>query len=142
MQIMTRRVHVYETDVMGIVHHSNYIRFCEEARVRFCEKFELLDLQVNHNEEAVHGLTVIGLRFDYKKPLRFHDEFFIEIQGQQIGIKLILQYKIFKKTLTHPELCVVAQTDHCSLSQELKVQRPTKQYLAKTKELPWTETWL
>ena len=28
-------VQYYETDKMGIVHHSNYIRWMEEARVDF-----------------------------------------------------------------------------------------------------------
>ena len=27
-----RIINYYETDKMGIVHHSNYIRFLEEAR--------------------------------------------------------------------------------------------------------------
>ena len=27
-----RTINYYETDKMGIVHHSNYIRFLEEAR--------------------------------------------------------------------------------------------------------------
>lgn len=142
---MTRRVHVYETDVMGIVHHSNYVRYCEEARVLFCEKIGLLDLKFGSNDDAVHGLTVIGLQFFYKKPLRFHDEFFVEMQGQQKGVKLILQYRLFKKNQkdkTQPELCMVAQTEHCSLSKDMKVQRPSSEYLVKTKEIPWTETWL
>ena len=30
-----RRVNYYETDRMGIVHHSNYIRWMEEARTEF-----------------------------------------------------------------------------------------------------------
>ena len=25
----------YETDAMGVVHHSNYLRFLEHARVQF-----------------------------------------------------------------------------------------------------------
>ena len=29
----THRVQYYETDQMGIVHHSNYIRWFEEARI-------------------------------------------------------------------------------------------------------------
>ena len=29
------RVHYYETDRMGVTHHSNYIRMMEEARVDF-----------------------------------------------------------------------------------------------------------
>ena len=28
---MERNINYYETDRMGIVHHSNYIRFLEEA---------------------------------------------------------------------------------------------------------------
>ena len=27
-----RNINYYETDKMGVVHHSNYIRFLEEAR--------------------------------------------------------------------------------------------------------------
>ena len=31
----TRPIQYYETDRMGVVHHSNYIRWMEEARVDF-----------------------------------------------------------------------------------------------------------
>lgn len=34
----THKAQYYETDQMGIVHHSNYIRWFEEARVDFFEK--------------------------------------------------------------------------------------------------------
>jgi acyl-CoA thioester hydrolase len=147
MQIMTRRVHVYETDVMGIVHHSNYVRYCEEARVLFCDRFDLLDLKKTSSgsekkDISVHGLTVIAVHVEYKRPLRFHDEFFVEIQGKQDGIKLILQYRIFKIENDQKVVCCLAQTDHCSLDENLKVKRPTPDYLKKTKELAWTETWL
>ena len=30
-----RAVQYYETDMMGIVHHANYIRWMEEARIDF-----------------------------------------------------------------------------------------------------------
>ena len=30
-----RTINYYETDKMGVVHHSNYIRFLEEARCYF-----------------------------------------------------------------------------------------------------------
>ena len=35
MKIYQHTVHYYETDKMGIVHHSNYVRWMEEARVDF-----------------------------------------------------------------------------------------------------------
>ena len=31
------KVHYYETDRMGVVHHSNYIRWMEETRVAFLD---------------------------------------------------------------------------------------------------------
>ena len=36
-----RRVHYYETDQMAIVHHSNYIRWFEEARLDFLNQIGL-----------------------------------------------------------------------------------------------------
>ena len=42
-----RRINYYETDKMGVVHHSNYIRFLEETRCEWLEKigmpFEVLE---------------------------------------------------------------------------------------------------
>ena len=37
MYIFERKINYYETDKMGVVHHSNYIRFFEEARCSFLE---------------------------------------------------------------------------------------------------------
>ena len=39
--IFERKINYYETDKMGIVHHSNYIRFLEEARCKMLEQFEM-----------------------------------------------------------------------------------------------------
>ena len=36
-----RKVQYYETDQMGIVHHSNYIRWFEEARIDLMEQMGL-----------------------------------------------------------------------------------------------------
>ncbi|MCR5709145.1 MAG: acyl-CoA thioesterase [Bacteroidales bacterium] len=35
--VYTHKVHYYETDRMGVTHHSNYIRFMEEARVAYLD---------------------------------------------------------------------------------------------------------
>ena len=32
-----RRVKYYETDRMGVVHHSNYLKIIEEARIKWCD---------------------------------------------------------------------------------------------------------
>ena len=38
MEAYTHKVLYYETDQMGIVNHSNYIRWFEEARTDFMEQ--------------------------------------------------------------------------------------------------------
>lgn len=40
MKPYIHRVQYYETDRMGITHHSNYIRWMEEARVAFLEEID------------------------------------------------------------------------------------------------------
>ena len=35
--IYERKINYYETDKMGVVHHSNYIRWFEEARGAYME---------------------------------------------------------------------------------------------------------
>ena len=37
MHVYFHKVNYYETDKMGITHHSNYIRWMEEARMDFLE---------------------------------------------------------------------------------------------------------
>ena len=39
MEILRRKINYYECDRMGITHHSNYIRFMEEARIELLDKF-------------------------------------------------------------------------------------------------------
>ena len=38
MKPYIHKVNYYETDKMGITHHSNYVRFMEEARVDFLDQ--------------------------------------------------------------------------------------------------------
>ena len=37
MFVYQHKVHYYETDRIGVTHHSNYFRFMEEARVAFLD---------------------------------------------------------------------------------------------------------
>ena len=41
MKKYIHKVNYYETDKMGITHHSNYIRWMEEARIDYMEKIDL-----------------------------------------------------------------------------------------------------
>ena len=65
------RVQYYETDKMGITHHSNYIRWMEEARVDFLAK---AGWDYGRLEEMGIISAVVNVTCDYKRPTAFSDD--------------------------------------------------------------------
>ena len=72
MEPYSRTAQYHETDQMGIVHHANYVKWMEEARVAFMAAtgfgYETIEAQ---------GVVVpvIGIEVTYKKPVRFAERF-------------------------------------------------------------------
>lgn len=140
MLTYSRTVHVYETDLMGIVHHSNYLRFCEEARVAWCKKFveHRID-QIAFEHQNIFDLVVIDTRVKHKAPIKYSDPVQVQVQAQIEGIVLRFQYKVLNGT----QVCAMAETTHCSVNEKLKPKRLSLKYFdAVKKDTPWTETWL
>lgn len=71
-----RKVQYHETDKMGITHHSNYIKWMEEARIAFLES---INLPFQFIEEKGIVSPVTGLSIDYKSPSTFGDEICVEV---------------------------------------------------------------
>ncbi len=65
-----RKVNYYETDKMGIVHHANYIKYFEEARVYFMDK---AGLSYRSFEEKGIIMPVLSVEAAYKTSARFDD---------------------------------------------------------------------
>jgi acyl-CoA thioester hydrolase len=61
----------YETDAMGIVHHSNYVRFMEHARVLFLAEHDRPYLE--YVAMGFH-IPVTRATVSYRRPTRFADE--------------------------------------------------------------------
>ncbi|MDR1733026.1 MAG: acyl-CoA thioesterase [Synergistaceae bacterium] len=63
-----RKVQFYETDQMGVVHHSNYIHWFEEARVDLMQQ-----MGFPYEEVEARDITfaVLSLSCEYKSPVRF-----------------------------------------------------------------------
>ena len=66
-----RKPHYYETDQMGIVHHSNYIRWFEEARVGL---LEYLGLAYQDMEKAGIIVPVLAVDCQYKGMLHYGEQ--------------------------------------------------------------------
>jgi len=64
------RVRFSETDAMGIVHHSRYLPYLEEARVEY-----LRHIGHPYNEIRAEGvdMAVLEAGVQYRQPLKFDD---------------------------------------------------------------------
>lgn len=84
------KVQYYETDKMGVVHHSNYIRWMEEARIYFLEK---IGYPYDKLEEMGVISPVVSVSFDYKYPAKFNDNVYVNLKLKIYnGIKLVFDY--------------------------------------------------
>lgn len=72
----SRPVHLYETDLMGVVHHSNYIRYMEEARFAWLRAENLIHL---HGTGQNCVFAVLDIQISYKSPLSWGDSFEVEL---------------------------------------------------------------
>ncbi len=110
-------VQYYETDKMGITHHSNYIRFMEEARLDFFKRigFDYLEFEKQGIISPVVGLNNVK----YKKPTTVGDVISIEISiiGYR-GFSLTIHYAMKKEDGT---LVFEGDSEHCFLSNEGKI---------------------
>ena len=58
MKDYIRKINYYETDKMGITHHSNYIRFMEEARIDFLDQIGCGYAKMERDGEDYKNQTV------------------------------------------------------------------------------------
>ena len=65
-----REINYYETDKMGVVHHSNYIRFLEEARCRWMKE---LGLPMEKLEELGYTIPMLEVNCKYLYPVTSGD---------------------------------------------------------------------
>jgi len=112
----TRKAHYYETDRMGIVHHSNYIRWFEEARVDFLEK---IGLPYDALEKSGILLPVLGVSCDYIQPVVFDEQFSITIVMSHFsGVKLTIEYVL--KSVGDGAVKARGESRHCFADPSLK----------------------
>lgn len=104
-------VKYYETDQMKIVHHSNYIRWMEEARMDYMDQ---LGWGYAMLEEKGIISPVLETHCRYQKSVRFDET--VEIRAflkEYNGLRLRLGYKMYLAGTD--ELTTEGETCHCFL---------------------------
>lgn len=107
------KVQYYETDQMGVVHHSNYIRWFEEARTDFMEQ-----MGMGYDEMENRGIIspVLSVEADYLRMVHFGESVTIDTKVREYnGIKLTVEYEIVDNTtgMVHCR----GLTKHCFLNK-------------------------
>ena len=106
------KVQYYETDRMGVTHHSNYLRFMEEARVDYLEQ-----IGYSYGRMESEGLVspVISVNIDYKKPTTFADEITIAVGIVEVTpVKLLIGYTMERQG----EAVCAATSLHCFVDEK------------------------
>ena len=89
-----RKAFYYETDQMGIVHHSNYIRWMEEARIAYMAFIGLPYAAVEAKQILI---PVLSAQCEYKNYVRFDET--VEIYPKVTyfnGIRMTFEYEMFR----------------------------------------------
>jgi YbgC/YbaW family acyl-CoA thioester hydrolase len=80
-----RRVQFAETDMAGVVHFSWYFRYMEEAEHQL---WRALGLSVAAPGQPI-GWPRVSASFEYRRPLRFEDEFDVRVRVAAMTAKTI-----------------------------------------------------
>ena len=110
----------YETDAMGVVHHSNYVRYLELARIRWMEEHHRP--YRDYVAEGRHFATT-HVEVDYLKVVRFDEIVEISAWLEWIrGASLRLAYQ-----LTGSQgVVATGATEHAMVDLEGRVRRIAK----------------
>lgn len=84
------QVKYYECDRMGVTHHSNYVRFMEEARIDMLDR-----MGYGFDKLEAEGIVspVVSISCNYRKPTTFKDEIEIEVAVSDVSVfKVSLSY--------------------------------------------------
>ncbi len=116
-------VQYYETDKMGITHHSNYIRWMEEARIDF-----LAQIGWSYAKLEEEGIVspVTAAACSYKKSTTFSDAVDIEVIVAEFkGVRLKLRYVMRNED---GEIVCEGDSEHCFLNAQGAPVRLKKEY--------------
>lgn len=110
-----RQVHYYETDQMGIVHHSNYVRWFEEARIDFLRQAHLDYAEL---EQLGIRTAILGYSCTNQKPARFGDTFSIQVSPNAFnGVRISFFYRVYRAE--DQVLLATGETRHCFVNFQM-----------------------
>jgi len=111
----TRPVYYYETDKMGVVHHSNYLRWLEEARTFFFNDMDLAYV-VTESYGVMSPITDISLK--YKSPAKYGDSFTVRLKmTKYTGVRFRVAYSVVNQV---GDVLLEGESGHAFIDKNLR----------------------
>ena len=111
------RVRFCETDMMAIVHHANYLVYCEAARVEWLHKRGVS--YADWERMGIH-LPVVEVRVRYKLPARFEDLLDVETTLVELTrVSVRYRYRVRRGD----DLLAEIETQLACVGHDMKVRR-------------------
>jgi acyl-CoA thioester hydrolase len=113
-----------ETDLAGMVHFSNFFRYMEEAEHGL---WRAAGLRID-STESVYKWPRVAAAFDFKRPLRFEDEFEVHVGLAAVTTRTIqYNHTIIRGDLTIgvgtvTAACVQLGADHVLRAVEIPAE--------------------
>ncbi len=117
-----RKAQYYETDQMGVIHHSNYIRWFEEAR---CALLASVGFGYDRMEREGIISPVLSVTAEYKSMVRFGDTVVVIPRITEFnGVRFTVEYTVTDAATG--ELRTTGRSTHCFINPKGSVLRLNK----------------
>lgn len=127
-----RRVKYYETDRMGVVHHSNYLRILEDARMDWLNDNLMNYCEMEHMGIIIPAASASGKFISF---LYYDSPFTVEVKLIKFsGITMTFSYNVFNES--NQKLCYCGTSSHFFASENSeKEYKPMLSFRKKFPEL-------
>lgn len=103
----------HETDQQGIIHHSNYVKWMEDARMNLMEQ---LGLGYKQMETMEIMSPVLSMSVEFRSVVKFDDTVVIDTQMIAYdGYKMEIAYRIYDKKTGEDR--AIAKSKHCFVNK-------------------------
>lgn len=127
------KIRFNEVDSMKIVWHGSYVKYLEDGRDAFGEKYGIHYLDFFREEVVV---PIVNLELDYKRPLKYGEKAIVETRFVECdAAKLMFDYIIYRSS--DMEICATARTVQVFLSVNMELMLTLPDFFVK-----WKQKWL
>lgn len=103
----------HETDQQGIIHHSNYIKWMEDARMNLMEQ---IGLSYRQMEKMEINSPIVSLSIEYRSDIKFDDVVVIDTKLISYdGYSMEVAYRMYDKETGEDR--AIAKSKHCFMNK-------------------------